>query len=260
MKTPVKIGERNFLSKKDALLHYKNILNSYKFGQSLNNNDFEDLIALLNYEYQLSMAQAPHVEDAGEVVDESSDKSEELFIENIIVSKVQFNTKCFEVFYSDKTSCYISYLMIVNRKYYTPEILFATACRNCIQKDLISVKQDYFKNYSIQGKVKCQETNVLSIWDELAVDHRQPNTLSIIIDRFKELNNISLENLEYQTTKDNLIIFKDQELLQKFISYHQDKATLRVVRKECNSSRSAMGRVKRNSKDLKITQAQLSLF
>ncbi|WP_151088264.1 hypothetical protein [Hymenobacter baengnokdamensis] len=122
------------------------------------------------------------------------------------------------------------------------------------------MKQEYFKKYSIQGKVKCQETSTLSKWEDLAVDHRQPNTLSIIIDRFKEVKNIVLDNLEYRTTRDNMIVFKDQELVQSFISYHRDKATLRVVRKDCNSSRSAMGRVKKSSKDLVINQAQLPLF
>lgn len=183
MKSPIKIGERSFPSKKDALLYYKTILNSYKFGQSLNNDDFEDLMALRNYDYQLSMAQLPHVEDADKVVDESESELEAIVVKDIIVSKAQFNTKCFEVFYSDNTSCYISYLMIINRKEYTPELLFSTACRNCIQKDLMLVKQEYFKKYSVQGKVKCQKTNAFSKWEELAVDHRQPNTLSIIIDR-----------------------------------------------------------------------------
>ena len=259
MKTPIKIGERSFLSKNDALLYYKTILNSYKFGQSLNDNDFKELMALLNYEYQLSISQTPQIQGANEVVDEPGNDSEVL-VENIVVSKAQFNTRCFEIFYSDSTSCYISYLMIINRRGYTSETLFTTACRNCIQKDLMLVKQEYFKKHSVQGKVKCQETSVLSKWEELAVDHRQPNTLSVIIDRFKEVNSIELESLEYRTTKENLIVFKDQQLVQNFVSYHRNKATLRIVRKECNSSRSAMGRIKRSPKDLTVNQTQLSLF
>ena len=260
MKTPVKIGERNFSSKKEALTHYKNILNSYTFGSSLNDNDFWDLMALLNYEYQLNSMQQIHIEAEENDEIKAENIEGEIFVKDIKVSKVQFTTKCFEVFHSDGTSCYISYLMMINRKEYTPESLFTIACRNCIQKDLISIKQEYFRNNSVQGRVKCQETNILSKWEELAVDHRQPNTLSIIIDRFKEVNEIILEDIEYQSNKENLIIFRNQELMQKFISYHRKKATLRVVRKERNSSRSAMGRVKKSSKDLIISQTQLPLF
>lgn len=150
--------------------------------------------------------------------------------------------------------------MLINRRGYTPEMLFVAACRNCIHKDITGVKQEYFKKYSVQGRVKCQETSLLSKWEELAVDHRQPNTLSVIIDRFKEVHKIQLEEIEYRTTNENLIVFKDQDLLQSFISYHREKATLRVIRKERNSSRSAMGRVKSGPKDLTIIQNQLPLF
>ncbi|GAB2786506.1 hypothetical protein HNQ93_002854 [Hymenobacter luteus] len=261
MRKSITIGKRSFLSKKEALLYYKNILNSYKFGQSLNDNDFDSLIALLDYDYQINTEKLDNSEKIDKAINNKcEDESEKLVVEDIIVSKAQFNTKCFEVVYSDNTSCYISYIMIINRKEYTHESLFNIACRNCIQKDLRKVKLEYFKNNSVQGRVKCQETNVLSRWEELVVDHRQPNTLSMIIDRFKEINNIFLENLEYQTDKNNLIMFKDQDLLQKFSLYHQAKATLRVVRKECNSSRSSMGRVKKNLKDLTIDQTQLPLF
>ncbi|MBT2558242.1 DUF3223 domain-containing protein [Hymenobacter sp. ISL-91] len=260
MKKQIQIGERIFSSQKEALAYYKMMLNSYEFGQSLNDSDFGDLLALLNYDYQMSLNEELQVESIEANVVEDEENKESVFVENIKVSKVQFKTKCFEIFLSDKTSYYTSYIMLVNRKDYNPESIFATACRNCIQSDLVTVKQQYFKDNFVNGGVKCQETGVLSTWEELAVDHRQPNTLSVIIDRFKEINDIDLEVIEYRTTKSNLIIFKDAELMQKFVLYHRGKATLRVVRKERNSARSAMGRVKRNSKDLPIGPSQLSLF
>jgi len=101
MKTSFRIGERSFSSKKDALIHYKGILNSYEFGQSLIDNDFKDLMALLNYEHQLSLSQTTQIEVSNEVED-AFEKDSEVQVENIFVSRVQFNTKCFEVFYSDE--------------------------------------------------------------------------------------------------------------------------------------------------------------
>jgi hypothetical protein len=47
MREKIKIGEREFATKKDALNHYKIILNSYKFGEFLNNSDFKDIMSLL---------------------------------------------------------------------------------------------------------------------------------------------------------------------------------------------------------------------
>ena len=40
MRKKIKIGEKEFLTKKEALSHYKVILNSYDFGESINEQDF----------------------------------------------------------------------------------------------------------------------------------------------------------------------------------------------------------------------------
>ncbi|RTZ02213.1 hypothetical protein EKM02_03780 [Flavobacterium sp. RSP49] len=176
----------------------------------------------------------------------------EIEITDIKVSQVQYGTKCFEIFYDDLSSHYISYLMILNKTKYNPETLFYKACRNAIQKDMLLVKQDFFNANSVKGYVKCQETNELSKWEDLAVDHRQPNTFSVILDRFKEVKNINLETVEYTLGENNFIVFKNQDLTTEFINYHKDKANLRVIRKECNLSRTGMGRLKRSAKDLTI--------
>lgn len=253
-----KIGQKEFKFKKDAIAHYRAILNAYDFGQSLSDSDYDDLIDLLDYDYFNSLVE---IENSEENIEEEKDsdivKCEEsgqdgLVIEDIKVARVQFNTKCFEVFYNDKTSEYISYLMIINNKKYSPESLFYVACRNSIHSDIRSVKQEYFDKNSIKGQVKCQETGKLSKWTELAVDHRQPNTFSMIVDRFKEVNKIDLEAIEYASNEQNHIIFKDASLTKDFQKYHKEKASLRIVRKECNSSRTGMARIKKSTKDLTI--------
>jgi hypothetical protein len=142
--------------------------------------------------------------------------------------------------------------MIINNTKYTPEKLFYVACRNSIHDDIKTVKQRYFDKNSVKGQVKCQETGVLSKWTELAVDHRQPNTFSVIVDRFKEVNRVELDLLEYTSNDQNHIIFKDETWTEQFRKYHMEKANLRIVRTECNSSRTGLARLKRTSKDLTI--------
>jgi len=275
MRKLIKIGKKEYKTKKEALLYFKKILNFYDFGEFLNENDFDDLLGLLKYSrnnYYLS-----NFENLESNIDEENDKNDKcsdikiqeesgiffarrgikkkidsVVIENIRVSKVQFGTKCFEVMYSDKTRQYISYVMIINNKQFRKEELFNIACRNSIYEDLRSVKKEFFYNNSINGEVKCQETNKLSKWSELVIDHRQPNTFSIIVDRFKEIQKIKVESIEYIVNLNNQIIFKDEELNFAFKRYHRDKATLILVRKECNLSRSGMARVKKIRKDLVI--------
>ncbi len=261
MRKPFKIGQKEYKFKKDAIAHYRAILNSYDFEQSLNSNDFKDLIDLLDYDYfnylvELETEKSEEEELNNDVAtnDKEENNEVEISIENIKVTRVQFNTKCFEIFYSDKTSQYISYLMIINNTKYTPEKLFYVACRNSIHTDIKAVKQEYFDKNSVKGQVKCQETGLLSKWTELAVDHRQPNTFSIIVDRFKEVNRFELDIIEYTSNEQNHIVFKNNNLTEQFRKYHMEKASLRIVRNECNSSRTGLARIKRTSKDLTIKE------
>jgi hypothetical protein len=141
--------------------------------------------------------------------------------------------------------------MIKNTKV-SPRDNFNQTCRNVVQSDLIKLKQQYFKVHWKNGYVKCQETKKDSKWEDLVVDHRQPHTFSIIVDRFIEVFQINLENIEYSISKENLLLFKDEKLSKSFREYHKEKANLRVVRKECNLSRAYQGRISTQSKDLKI--------
>ena len=45
---------------------------------------------------------------------------------------------------------------------------------------------------------------------------------------------------------------QNEDLAKKFKNYHKVKAVLRIVRKECNSSRTNMARIKDTVNDLKI--------
>lgn len=253
MRKPFIIGKREFKFKKDAIAHYRSILNSYDFGENLNDSDYNDILDLLDFDYLNNLANVEESEiDFQETTDSDDSQEDSLTIDNIKIAKVQFNTKCFEVFFSDGSSSYISYLMMINNKRYTPEDMFYISCRNSIHRDIHSVKQQYFDDNSIKGQVKCQETGVLSMWAELVLDHRQPNTFSIIVDRFKELNRVDLNSIEYMSNEQNHMIFKDEKITKSFRDYHKEKASLRIIRKECNSGRSGMARVKRNSKDLTV--------
>lgn len=246
MKEIIKIGKQEYKFKKDALLYYKNILNSYDFEELLNKEHFNDILNLLEYDYSFKTEKYRRLgQKTYNIIDYSK-------IKNIKISKVQFNTKCFELLFEDSTSKQISYTYIINRPKITADSTFNIACRNTIIKDVNLVKRKYFETNSINGQVKCQETNELSKWEDLVVDHRQPNTFSIIVDRFKEVSKIDLEKIEYLTDENNFLLFKNKELTQQFRNYHKEKATLRVVRKECNSSRTGMAKIKKNTKDLSI--------
>lgn len=265
MRNPLQIGDKIYKYKKDALIYYKMMLNSYEFGQSLNDNDFNALIDLLYYDpstydeeinddlnYPEQNAENGDVINNQTEIDFNEDSEQDLYIKDIKIARVQFNTKCFEVFWSDSTSGYTSYIMLINRPKLNPDRDFNIACRNSITNDLRSVKQQYFDENSLKGLVKCQESNQMSKWEDLAVDHRQPNTFSVIVDRFKELNKIDVSKVDYFVDDNNFLLFENEKLTEEFRNYHKEKANLRIVRNECNLSRTGMARIKRSKKDLTI--------
>ncbi len=243
MRNSIKIGELEFKYKKDALEYYKKILNSYGFGDSLNDNDYNDLIDLLCFEEN----DEEYIEEEKVTDDESSPD-----ITDIRVAKVQYGAKCFEIVWSDQETEYISYRLLITKPKHNPASYFNIACRNAIQEDLRLTKQQYFDLHSEKGFVKCQETSKLSKWENLVIDHRQPNTFSVIVDRFIELNDIDINKVDYVTSSGNLLLFKDEHLIEKFKNYHKKKATLRIVRKECNSGRAYQARIAPQKKDLNI--------
>jgi hypothetical protein len=228
----MKIGQHEFKFKKDALSYYKSILNSYKPNQLVIESDFEDLVELIK-------------------IRPDSKNKIGVGIECIKVIEVRHKTKCFEIQRMDGSSEVFSYIKCLNVKS-NPLSKFRKTCRDTISEDLRNVKLSFFKKHSSKGQVKCQETGELCLWEELNVDHRQPNTFSIIVDRFIEVYNIDINQVEFIEVMDSVYNFKDTELSENFKKYHKEKANLRLVKKANNLGRSYQARVNRQQKDLRI--------
>lgn len=226
------IGDKEFKFKKDALNYFKDILNSYGPAQIVNENDFKDLVGLIENR-------------------PDKDKKIGCGIESIQVIEVRYNTKCFELIRKDNSKEIFSYRDSIKGKS-KPLTIFSKACRETISDELRNVKLAYFKKFSSKGEVKCQETGELCKWEELNVDHRQPNTFSVIVDRFIEVHRIDINTVEYIEIMDGVHHFANIDLAENFKKYHRDKANLRLVKKELNFGRSHQARINRQKKDLKI--------
>ena len=232
MRKPIKIGEIEFATKNDALTHYKRILNAYNIGEELSINDFNEIMNLLETHPKVN-------------------KKIGVGIDNVRIGKGRYNTKSFELVRIDGSTEYFSYTKRLNSPK-TNFTKFSEACRQAIQDDLRSVKLEYFQRHSKNGQVKCQESKEFAKFEELNVDHRQPNTFSVIVDRFIELNELDTDKIEYIQIDGGPNQLKDDRLKQNFRKYHQEKANLRVVKKDLNLGRSFQARVNRQNKDLKI--------
>ncbi|BBE20672.1 hypothetical protein AQPE_4866 [Aquipluma nitroreducens] len=232
MRKLIEIGDKEFASKKDALTHFKTILNSYNFGDKLNQDDTKDILDLLETHPNV-------IEKIG------------VGIENVRIARLKYDTKSFELVRTDGSTEYFSYTKRINAPK-TDFTKFCEACRQAIQKDLRNVKLAYFDKFSKKGQVKCQETGELLKYEDINVDHRQPNTFSVIVDRFIEVYKIDIQNIEYFQVDGSSDELADEDLKQKFREYHKDKANLRIVKKSLNLGRSFQARISRQKKDLTI--------
>lgn len=229
---PIEIGKLSFKYKKDALFYFKRILNSYDFGEDLDQDDSNNVFQLLK-----NHPKAKEKIGVG--------------IKQFRIGKLQYGTKCFEFIRSDSTTDNFSYLKCINGAK-KPIVVFRRACRKLIQEDLRSAKQNYFDRNSKNGRVKCQETGELLPWEKLNVDHRQPNTFSVIVDRFIEVHNIDLKKVEYVDNDGQGQILANKSLAENFRKYHKEKANLRLVKKSLNLGRSHQARTSKQKKDLEI--------
>lgn len=232
MRKPIQIGKLTFKTKKAALIHFKRILNSYDFGEKLNSVDFNDVCELLK-------------------IHENSKEKIGSGINEIEIAEVRYNTKCFNLIRTDLSTDIFSYTKCINGGF-TSLTKFSRACRDLIYEDLRNVKLEYFKANSKKGFVKCQETKELCKWEELNVDHRQPNTFSVILDRFIEIKQIDINQIEYEEYIDSVYVLKNNELAKAFREYHKEKANLRIVKKDNNLGRSHQARLSSQKKDLTI--------
>ena len=109
MRAPIVIGNKSYKLKKDALTYYQTMLNSYNFGDSVSEEHFDDLIDLLNYDisfYEIKLDKIEETTTNIEVeIDDSetrnANEEEEVFIKDIRIAKVQYDSKCFEIVYTD---------------------------------------------------------------------------------------------------------------------------------------------------------------
>ncbi|MDR6966302.1 hypothetical protein J2X31_000295 [Flavobacterium arsenatis] len=232
MRKKLEIGDKEFGSKKEALIHFKTILNSYEFGEKLSKEDFNDVLDLLETHPKI-------IEKIG------------VGIDSIRIAKVQYNTKSFELIRTDGSTDFFSYTKRINSPK-TDFTKFREACRKLIQEDLREVKLAFFDEFSKRGKVRCQETGELSKYEDLNVDHRQPNTFSVIVDRFIEINNIDLKEINYLEVGGGPNELVDEKIKEEFRQYHKCKANLRIVKKSLNLGRSYQAKVTRQKKDLII--------
>ena len=229
---PIVLNGIEFKSQKDAIEHFKNMLEGYRNGQSITGDARDMLLALLER----------HPE---------ADKKIGCGVKRLYKDRTDMPTSCFWIERTDGSRTDFSYLTAISAKVKSLDQEFLEACRAAVQHELWVTKEKHFEKFADQdGKVECDITGDKVARKESHLDHEKPLTFEVIVKTFIGANDIEIkpemllmsQDAQFQTT------MIDQELKDKFRRYHYKMAKLRVIKAELNLSLSGSERI-RNSRN-----------
>jgi len=217
VKISYEINGEVFTTKKSVEERVKYILYSYGKGGILNRQDAEFMLDLFTYH-------ASYTQKVG------------VGIHHVSIRKnPPYGTMGFWLTRTDGTETDISYLECLKGSSKRKE--FERACRAAIHPYILDFKQNFFDD--TPGVYYCPYTGEEIDYDTAHVDHRRPHTFRAILDSFVAYEGLDVDKVEVLgkgldgVTGNTLA---DEELEQRWISYHNQRADLQIVSRTANLS------------------------
>lgn len=217
-KISIVVGNLIFKTQKEATKFFKDMLNRYRDNETVNNEDYEILLNLIER----------HPE---------AEQKIGCGIKRFYRAQTDMPTSCFWLEREDGTCTDFSYGSCVRAKGKTLFQEFMEACRDAVKDDLIETKNTYFSdNADKEGKVECAITGEKITEEESHLDHMKPLTFQVIVTTFIKANNIIIDRNMLSDSHDGQFqtTFVNQEIKERFRNYHNGVAVLRVIRKGVN--------------------------
>jgi len=206
-----------FTTKKSVEERVKYILYSYGKGGILNRQDTEFMLDLFTYH-------ASYTQKVG------------VGIHHVSIRKnPPYGTMGFWLTRTDGTETDISYLECLKGSSKRKE--FERACRAAIHPYILDFKQNFFDD--TPGVYYCPYTGEEIDCDTAHVDHRRPRTFRAILDSFIAYEGLDVDKVEVLGKGLDGVMgntLADEELEQRWITYHNQYADLQIVSRTANLS------------------------
>ena len=210
---PYTVAEEMFPSKGALTERARLALNRTPDRQPVNETDTEFLIALFQHH------------------DEWAEKSAG-GVREITTQTTIHGTRCFVLRKHDATEIDISFphairlIPSVRTADIMPQSLrdFRSAARSAVRRQIFA-----FRDEALLLPQSCPVTGEQLSRSNAAVDHEPPNTFDTLVFAFCTEQHINPLKVQVGSEGGVLSVFEDQNLLQLWRSYHQDRATLRLV-------------------------------
>lgn len=218
MRSKYQIDGVSFRTKREIVGHVRAILNRVPIGESLGPDDFRFMLALLHRHPWAAQKIGVGVQ----------------------AIRVDLNSqwtpcKMFTLVRTDGSETDFSYRACI----YPPshEADFREACRQVVLDDILAFKRTVFDAEANEcNEVSCAATGMLVGWNEAHIDHAPPWTFKAIVDAFIDETGVDVGAVHLTGSADNECQqrFADSELTERFRTFHNARARLRVVTKAAN--------------------------
>ena len=148
------------------------------------------------------------------------------------VGKAAYGTKCFFIRRLDGTTTDFSYITATKAKSKTIKQSFIDACRVISTEETRQFKMEAFRS----GPVFCEITKEPLTLKNCHVDHEYPNTFDNIVSGFMSEVDWSEKDISKPSDNQFVTTIVNKELAEKFRSYHNKCASLRLLKGSVNLS------------------------
>lgn len=225
---PVELSTRRFSNQGLAKEFFKTMLNRYKPGDRVSDEDALDLAALL------------------ERHDEFHQKVG-IGLDHFEVMMTDYGSQCFRIVRADGTGTDFSYGHCIKLKPPSRKQEVSRAFRRVVRIELFRRRDKFFTEHrGVDGLVSCADTGERISRDEGHMDHRAPMTFEVIVTTFLAGRGMSVDDVPITDGQDEQVApeITDTALADAFSAYHWKVARLDFVRQKSNLAGSARNRLK----------------
>lgn len=227
-KKPVELATRSFEKQGDATDFFKAMLNRYRPGQRVSDEDGLDVAALLERHPEYSTKVGCGVR-------------------HFEVVMTEHGTQCFRILRVDGTGTEFSYLNCISQRAPSRKQEVSQAFRRAVRFDLYKARDAFFVAHTgADGLVACAVTGERIKRDQAHMDHRPPMTFEVIVTTFLGARGMSLDDVPLTSGQDDQVSpeVTDEQLREAFRAYHAAVARLDFVQDTINLAQASRNRLK----------------
>ncbi|MBL3611130.1 DCL family protein [Rhodovulum sulfidophilum] len=225
---PVDLATRSFATQGEATAFFKAMLNRYRPGEQVNEEDALDIAALLerHTEYTAKVGKG---------------------VSHFEVMMTEHGTQCFRIVRTDGSGTDFSYRNCITQRPPSRKQEVSQAFRRAVRFDLYNARDAFFATYGDEnGNATCAVTGEPITRENAHMDHRPPMTFEVIVTTFLCSRGLSLDSVPLTTGRDDQVSpeVADQTICEEFRAYHSSVARLDLVRNTVNLAQASQHRLK----------------